>query len=413
MNMKILRLAAFSSLTIATLASTSPRAHAFGDSAAIQAAQVAIVNAINNGITKSIQNYVKSQTSSLKDYFEDLSTQLSSNDGQAMKNQANQNDVKDARQVMLASQKENIDARNDATSGASLCNNITGAAATQGLESVVHYWRSDAVQKVLAYDQGHIEGQKELASTTTMDSLYNTAHCTDSATSYDVQIGRCKKTQTSMGAVSQLQDGTVSAPDDQNGDLILNDNDLSKMQQKALGRLVYLIADSNPIGQPIAAGNTLTDDDRAKLVRIDSLRAKKSIPLSILMGLAAQKTTMEGAGSNAFQQKATDWANATAANVAGYSKHCVDGNCNYFPTGVTEYNADELRAKYWYWNLTYGIFASAEGKAPSQKDLNEIMAFNTALSFKKYRMLREIDASLATIASIMIDEQQERIQNGN
>lgn len=403
---------ALTSISVACLlfALNAPKAHAFSDAAAIKAAQIAITQTIKDGITKSIQNYVKSQTSALKDYFEDLSTQLSANDGQALKNQATQNDVKDARTVMLASQKENIDARNDATSGASLCNNITGAASTQGLEEGVHKWRSNAVQNVLAYDSGHIPGHKELATPNTLDTLYNNSHCADSASSYDVQIGRCKKESTSkIENVSLMKDGTVGASDDQNADLLLNDNDLSKAQQRALGRLVYLIADSNPIGQPVPASSNMSEDDKAKLVRIDALRAKKSVAISALMGLAAQKTTIEGAGNSAFQEKATAWANATAAQVAGYTKHCLDGKCDYFPSGITEYNADELRAKYWYWNLTYGIFASAEGKAPSQKDANEIAAFNMAMTFKQYKLLREIDASLATIASIMIDNEQARV----
>ena len=67
----------------------------------------------------------------------------------------------------------------------------------------------------------------------------------------------------------------------------------------------------------------------------------------------------------------------------------------------------ELESRYWFYNLTFGIFASAEGQAPSQKDLNEMQAFQMVMDYRRFRVEREIDMSLAEILGIMIEHEQQ------
>ncbi len=394
----------------------APRqAHAFATSADI----------IHLGITEGknivaqtksyLEGMVKS-TNSIIDSLLDFSTQQSANNANAMKFQANLADTQNARAVQLATETARYDAQKSATSGASLCNNITGAAATQNLEHLMGVWRSGAVQTMLAADNGHIPGKRGVVTASTIADTYETGHCAHSATDSDNQIGRCgrkpgdaatqPKTTASTGA-----DGYVAAADDQNADLILNATDLTPEQQASMGRLVELLS-PDPTGQVVVGSQADSEERRRAFRMADKMRARKSVVHSIVSGLVGQNAVLKSAGDEDSQGKAAAWAEATAAKVAGYVKKCVDGNCKYFPNGVSVNDIMELESRYWFYNLTFGIFASAEGQAPSQKDLNEMQAFKMVMDYRRFRAEREIDMSLAEILSIMIEQQQEK-ENGN
>lgn len=386
------------------------QAHAFATSADI--IQLGITEG-KNLVTQTkqyLEGMLKS-TNSVIDALMDFSTQQSANNANAMKFQANLADTQDARAVQLETEKARYNAQKSATSGASLCNNITGAAATQNLEHLMNVWRSGAVQTMLAADNGHIPGKRGAVTASTIADTYETGHCAHSATDSDYQIGRCghkpgdtptqPKTTASAGA-----DGYIAAADDQNADLILNATDLTPEQQESMGRLVELLS-PDPSGQ-VAVGSQADSEERRRILRqADKVRARKSVVHSIVSGLVGQNAVLKSAGTEDSQGKAAAWAEATAAKVAGYVKKCVGENCKYFPNGVSANDIMELESRYWFYNLTFGIFASAEGQAPSQKDLNEMQAFQMVMDYRRFRVEREIDMSLAEILGIMIEHEQQ------
>jgi len=413
-NFRKTALTGFSILAFSTLCPTH-QAHAFATSADIVALKVATEKAISDAAKNTMKSITSVGDSTVQALL-DFSTQMSSNNAQAQKFQANMADTQDQRAVQLKVEEARNDAQKSATSGASLCNNITGAASTQNLERLVRAWRMNATQTMMAYGEGHLNGHKDLASGNTLVDLYESDHCANSATALDYQVGRCSQgpsgTPTQKGtAASMGVDGIIDAADDQNADLILNATDMTPEQQKAMSRFIPLVSDPLPVGQSVAASKLPTEERKQLFRQLDSLRLKKSIVQSIFSGLAAENMNLSGTtGTNAeLQQKANDWAESTAAKTAGYNKTCVNGTCKYFPNGLTAHAAMELESKYWYYNLTYGIFASAEGQAPSQKDLNEMMAFNVVMNYKKYQLMREMDASLASILSILTQQQQESL----
>lgn len=404
------------SMLIAVGGASMPRqAHAFATSADI--IKLGITEGKNIAAqTKSYLEGLTKSTNSVIDSLLDFSTQESANNANAMKFQANMADTQNARAVQLETEKARYNAQKSATSGASLCNNITGAAATQNLEHIMNVWRSGGVQTMLAADNGHIPGKRGAVTASTLADTYEVGHCAHSATDADYQSGRCShkpgdtptqpKTTASVGS-----DGFVGAADDQNADLILNSTDLTPEQQASMGRLVELLS-PDPAGQTVVASQVDSEERRRLFRQADKLRARKSVVHSIVAGLVGQNAVLKSAGDEDSQGKAAAWAEATAAKVAGYVKKCVGGTCKYFPNGVSVNDIMELESRYWFYNLTFGIFASAEGQAPSQKDLNEMQAFKMVMDYRRFRTEREIDMSLAEILSIMIEQQQDN-NNGN
>lgn len=389
------------------------KAHAFATSGDIAALKVATEQAIKSAVGNITKSYTQG-TDTIQDALLDFSTQMSANNANDMKLQANMKDVEDQRQTQMKVEDARYNAQKAATSGASLCNNITGAAATQNLDHLLAIYRAGAVATMNSWDSGHLPGKKSMTSAGTLTDLYDTDHCAKSATQLDYQIGRCHKSPTSTptqkGTVASMDssDGMITTADDQNPDLILNGTDLTKEQQASMKNFMILASDSMPIGQPDVASMAESEDRKQLLMQVDSLHLQKNLVHSIVGGLVGENSIIDSK-DNGTQAKAVAWAEATAAKTAGYTQKCVDGKCGYFPNGLSVHDTIELEAKYWYYNLTYGIFASAEGQAPSQKDLNEMMAYNIVLNYRKYQLLREMDFSLAEILSIMVEQRQQKV----
>lgn len=403
---------ACSAIVSVTLVTPTNKAHAFATSADIAALKVATQIAVKNAASNIVKSYT-SGTDSIQDSLLNFSTQMSANNANAMKFQANMNDTADQRSTQMKVEDARYNAQKAATSGASLCNNITGAAATQNLDHLLRIWRAGAVTAMDSWDHGHLPGKKAMTSGGTLTDIYDTNHCQYSATQLDYQIGRCQKSPTTSPTqkatlASQDSDGMVVTADDQNPDLILNATDLTKEQQNAMKNFMILASDPNPIGQPDVASMADGEDKKQLLMQVDSLHLKKNLVHSIIGGLVGENAIIDSK-NNDTQAKAVAWAEATAAKTAGYTQKCVDSKCSYFPNGLSVHDTIELEAKYWYYNLTYGIFASAQGPAPSQKDLNEMMAYNIVLNYRKYQLLREMDFSLAEILSIMVEQQQQKV----
>ncbi len=389
-------------------------AHAWATSADILALKLAQVKAVADQTTKYL-NGILSQTNSMIASLLSFSTQNSANNANAMKLATNIADVQDARAVQLKVEQARYDAQKSATSGASLCNVITGAAATQNLERMVNIWRTGGTQTILAYANGHITNKRGAISATTQADIYETGHCANSATDADYQRGRCgkkpgdKPTQEATAA-SSGSDNFVGVADDQNAGLIINGTDFTPKEQEAMSRFLILFSPPD-VGQSMASSSEDTPERRMLNRKLDALAAKRSVVVATATHLVGDNIIVKGTGSDTSQEKASEWAEATASKVAGYVKKCVDNTCKYFPNGVSVNDIMELESRYWFYNLVFGIFASAEGQAPSQKDLNAMQAFQIVMDYRRYRVEREMDMNLAGILSIMTEERQEKLNS--
>lgn len=391
---------------IASISLLPEKAFAWATSADV-ANSTSNVNSVTRDEAKKTQDAINTASNQIVAAIQELSKQNTTNTAGATNAIANMKDVEDQRRVTMAIQKEKIAATNAATSGASNCNAITGAAATQNLENLVQRWSINGAHAILAHNQGIIDDSKKIVTPETIRSTYSQTHCENNATATDIALGRCKQynvstvTQT-KSATSTGSSGIADVADDQNASLFLNNDIMDDKQADAMGRFLSLTTDAQAPGQA-AIPNVNNSADREKLFyNLDSLRAMRSISSSIMTGLIGQTKVVKTSGGET-QKLATQWANATAGQMAGYTP---DSSGVIFANGVSELAADAIKSKYWYYNLNYQVYSAAEGQAAAAKDLNSMIAWNTVLNYKKYQQLRNINASLAAILTLKIDEHQ-------
>lgn len=345
---------------------------------------------------KTTDTDINNMSSRLAEALLNLSGQNTENANASMTAAANMASTNDQRAVMRRIEDAKYHAATSATSGASVCNVITGAIRTQNLEALTATWRSQAVQSQLAAMRGFV-GDKPLEHNAAI-TAFNSGHCASSATVADKMAGTCPsvtQAQTEYSA-SGAGSGTVLVGDDENADLVLSKSVLTTEEGKAMGRFLFLVENPEPPEGPVS-GNAIHSEASARRAYERRAReAEKSIGASILAGLIAQNQVISPSGDQ-NQTQALEWAEATAANVSGYAT--TDGK--YFPNGISELAADELRAKQWYYNSTWGVNASSQGEAPTEKDMMMLMSWQTVQNFKTYKVLREIDMSLAAMESMM------------
>lgn len=372
------------------------------------------VNRVTKETARDTQRSIEDSAAQIIAALQNVSKQNTENTVSQENSEANMRDVQDQRTYAMAVQKEKLAAYNDTTSGASVCGTITGAAASQHLDTLVSAWRSNAVQAVLAHNAGHIDGVKAVQTPDVLRRIYNQGHCNASSTAEDAALGRCGKgsSPTQSGSISSLDSNeVVTTADDQNADLFLNHEVLDDNQQGAMGRFLVLTTDPHPPGQSVLPNYNSTADKERMFYDLDSLRALKSIGSSVISGLIAETAVIKTAGGQT-QNVATNWANNLAKYTAGYN---ADSSGSVFPNGVSALAIEGLVSKYWYYNLQYALQASSEGEAASLKDLNSMMAWNTVLNYKKYLQMRQMNASLAGILSILVENRQDVLlhKNGN
>jgi len=367
------------------------------------------INSVTKETAQKTQDAITTAANNIIAALEDVSKQNTANMTGATNAEANMRDVQDQRMVTNEIQKEKLAAINATTSGASICNQITGAAATQHLEALAQVWGTNAVQSVLAMNQGSIPGITTPVTSAQIRTLYKTSHCTSNATAEDVALKRCSSVTQPQTQSATDSNSQRTASDDQNASLFLNQEVLSDTQSKAMERYLLLALDGHAPGQATLANVNSSGDREKTLYELDVLRALRSIPASILGSLMSQVNVIKTTGGET-QTLATSWANATAGQVAGYQ---TGSSGSVFPDGISELAADKLKSSYWYYNLNYATYASSEGQAQAAKDLNEMVAWNTVLSYKKYRQLRDINATLAAMLSMMVDERQDKLLGNN
>lgn len=402
-------------MTLGILATTTmmtSHAHAVvATSADVAGAQTRIIENTNQQ-EQSTREQIAQAAVSVIQAIGESSSKATSDQTAMMKYMANTNNTKDQRNVQMAIQTEKLNAINQVTSGASMCNKLTGAATTGELSVLVDLWRKGAMNNLHSYDAGYIDGQgTKIFQPEVLDTAFQSSHCATNATQDDVSMKVCGTvTQKSTPNSARLIDGktVITTPDDENANLILGQNSLSQDEQDAMGRFMVLIANPHPSASAQVDRATSPEARKKAMLEQAITRARRSVAQSVISGIVAQNSVIKSqAGS--IQSRATSWAEDTASNVVGYNKitssTCSSGGSCYFPNGVSEMDADELTSKSWFYNINWGIFASSQSTSPSLKDLVMMQAWNTVLGFKQYKEMRELNLTLASILAIMLDEQ--------
>lgn len=366
------------------------------------------IQANDDSNASATQSTITAMQNAISEAILQLSGQNTTNSNATMTALSNMAGVQDQRAVMRKIEDAKFQAATNSTSGSSVCNVITGAIKTQNLEALTTAWRTQAVQAQLAASRGYIGGK--WAAGEAVRKAAETAHCTSNATQGDVDSGMCsavtqKATPNSAGNAGT---GTVVVPDDENGGVAINNTIITSDQAKAMTGFLYLLENTEPPNppQPGSAKYDSADGRRRLHVRRAS-DAHKSISDSILGGLVAQTMVISPAGDT-NQSQALSWAEATAGNTEGYAKstgsYCSASSGStscYFPNGISELGVDELRSKSWFYNSNWGVRTGTAGPAEVEKDMAMMMAWQTVQNYKIYRVLREIDWSLASMDSMM------------
>ena len=415
-------------LVMAASFSTPRQAHAQmgGASAAevkaiVVAAQGYIDNytkQINQQMQDILSQNMNTDTETLYKALQLTSDQSVGNTTTAIQSQAKMMDTQDQRKYQEDVQKQKLAAIQQATTGSSVCNDITGAIATGHLENELQLWRSNIVQSTMAHDSGHIDGDTKVHTADTMEHMFVQAHCNLNMTQPDQMQGVCKKNskagqaQTSGGgdgnmnnqsAASTAADGMVTTADDTNADLVLNHEHMTPQQQEAMGRLQVLLADPEPMGQTMSPNTANSADKEHMYYEMNYIKSLRSIAAST-MGHIIGETQIIKTKDTALDAKAQQWAEATAKMMVGY-----DPNGNNFPNGVTTLDIDKLRSYKWEYDAQEGIQAAAQNESAMLKDIGEMAAWNSVMTYKHYTQTRETNMLLAAILTIMVDQKQNAV----
>ena len=325
--------------------------------------------------------------------------QLSGNLKEQMAGEASIADLQDKRAVQQKIEEARLQATVQAASGASTCNVITGAVGGQDLESQVAQWREQVIQAQVEWDAGEI-GASRLGSRAAMEKRVDT-HCKLYASEADVASGACSVAVSKENAGKDLNANTLLGA--QNGVLSAQDADAA---------VLFLSTALNPRplgGLPKEIGKT--ENGRRLIAERQASLARASVATTIGTMLAANRVAFDqqvvgdsGGTAEERSQGLRDWAEGTAKQTLGYS----DQGDN-FPNGVSKNAWLELRAKAWFLNPNWAIRVDSQTVDQTAKDIAMMEAFQTYQNWEQYRLLEQINLSLATMLSILEGRERERL----
>jgi hypothetical protein len=382
---------------------------------------VSAVGAANSAITASettIAADVNAANLAVVSALQLLSGQNSLNNQGVITAQSNIASLEDTRRVMGMQQQATFNAINQAGSGSSGCNMITGAVGAQTLENMVSQYREQANQSDLDYYAGNSTLSASHNGRQAAIGGFISQFCLTQSTQADKDSGLCPN--VTFNAPSEAQPGgagtTASGvPDAVNADIFLNPTDgvMSPAQQSS-ANMYLALAGPTPVG-PLAnnSASTLSGKDLA-YSRLQQ-EAQFSPASDVISNLIARTTPNASVGSSTVQSAGTSstsgntvsapqelqsWAEGTAANTLGYAP--TGGK--YFPYGVSEDAYLELRAKSWAMGVNFLGNLHSEGEPQVMKDLVTIEAFRAEQGWEEYHQQEQTNALLASILNTLKSE---------
>lgn len=392
------------------LVSLQGRAWAVGDAAVVMAVEEA-----NSSITGAVSTNTATISEDLQTDLRLLSGQNTVNSKGVIQALSNIATEQDNRAVELKIEQATLHAENQASSGTSACNMITGTLAGEAINAQVAQAQEQGTEAELAWQMG---GDKSHPSPSyngragAISSLI-AAHCRDSATQQDVEEGLCP----AVTAPPSSQPGAAGAvgnsvpPDVDGGTIIDEPNDvIPAKKMPSMKQFMALAFNPNPMGA-MAPGAATSQRGREEAYQRLVSAAQVSIPDSVVAGVLAARTPL----SDSNQQiqsgsvgsgpvSATQWANGTEKQIAGSGAEPAGG---YFPDGVSEDAWITVRADGWYMNPDWSIALNGYSEAQAVKDLTMIESFRAFLQNKQYHegeeellLLSSIDRSLQTLVHV-------------
>ena len=369
------------------------------------------------------QQDTNSTLQKLQDTGDDIIDALQKHAGQMTANTqaqtnaaANMADVKDQREVMRRIQDQKVRATNQVISGASVCNVITGAITAQNLNQQAVVWRSQAAAAALSYDEGILPNGQRGSQGALMDA-YKQGHCKNGSTQELIDVGYCPSGSP-----------VVKVPTDLNADTILKGSVLTPADNQAATQFMVAAYAGAPLPALPPGFDGNSEEGRRVIRARDQTLARSSVSYDIISGLIADRVAFaDASGSSTAQGTVSNnnesipgvsggtgggqdtttlqgWAEATAQTTLGYNSAG-----NNFPNGVSKLGFMELRAKSWFYNPKWGVQLDGQGVDQTAKDLAMMQAFGVYQNWEQYRVLEQINMSLATIVSILQDNTRARL----
>lgn len=317
----------------------------------------------------------------------------------------------DSRNVLLKTQQFTLNATDQAQSGNSACNVITGTIAGGSINTAVSQYQQQGTQAELAWLNG---GDKQNPSPSYNGSNAGiaaviAAHCANSATQADIESGLCPK-GTKVVPMTDSGPGSTVSPDTDAGALFNSDTQVvGKQTAAAAGQMMAMIFAPQPMGA-MPQGSATSRLGRMNAYKRMVDQAQSSAPYSIAMGIEARKMPLAdqsqqvvsgdsgSGGLNSSPISLASWAKAEMSQIPG---HATAPSGGYFPNGVSEDAWLKLRAEGWFMNPNWVTMLNSDSEVQAVKDGVMINAYGRYLQDKQYSLQEQEVFLLAEIVTML------------
>lgn len=326
--------------------------------------------------------------------FNKLAAQTAQNTNSQITAEANMNQQKENLATTRAVQGKTYDAMRSATTGASICNNITGAIRTANFDKAKEIYQAQLVQQTMAAGNG-FAGNTFIGGVN-FDNQLNAYHCANNASLNDVKNHRCTKvTETSTNDTKDPNSTLPTTSGDTNANIVLGHSDFSEKDQQNFNNMMVILH-NQAMGTPPNVGSMDPSTPQGRLMIKEQAEkdALTSIGMTAMENVGAEHSVINLGDNDTMQQDGAKWAEATAANVVGYNK---DASGKYFPNGVSNQDITELRSKSWYYNPQTNLREGAQNESASLKDIASMMSWQQVMNFKILQTLQSIQYTLGAL----------------
>lgn len=379
-----------------------------------------IVNAVN-GTTNAVNQTdsdVKSGTSQLIQTLTAMNGQ-NAEDTEAIAKQNTTNFGQlDTDNVKAHVQQFGLQAVDQAQSGNSACNVITGAMVGAAINQATTQYQQQGTNAEIQWMNGGDKANPAPSFTglTAAQNALISAHCQTAATQADIDSGLCPKGTSIQPASTQPGDAATVANavnNDQNAGILFDQPvpQLTATQQKVAGNMMALIFTPQPFGA-LPPGSAQSAAGRTEAYNRMSTIAQASAPYAISMGILASEQPLTGGQDSTNQSTVTPssgdsvssggsstlskWASATLQQVPSYENPPSGG---WFPNGVSEDAWLWVRAVGWFLNPNWATSLNGDSETQAVKDLTMIESYRAYLQYKQYRLQEQDTFLLAELVA--------------
>ena len=367
-------------------------------------------------------------------------SQMTANNQQAVRAQANLQNAVDAREVNRKAEDAKQYGLRQSPSGPSVCNVVTQVVASQNQAAQIAVWREQVQKQSLDFFAGASKTTASSNGAQTAVLQINSGHCAIGATAADVASGQCQaikapeNASAPAGSTPGNNSGTLGAlPTTVSGDqdvmsfLDAPNNVMSPQQlaySKQFGANVYM---SKPLGAMPKGSASSTDGQNIALNRMratgrfsivnevfNNIVLSRADTTGTTLGNVSQVnsagnngvSSLSSSGNTPITTNLTQWAEGTAKLTSTYAPVA---NGKYFPYGVSKAAILELKSKSWYWNPSWALSVDSGNTPANIKDMTLMMSWQIYQNWESYRLQESIALTLATMLSIMEEQNRGKV----